>query len=101
MLEAICAGVPMVAWPLYAEQKLKRVVLVKDIKGAFALNESEEEFVSATELGDRVEELMDSAKGKGIRERILSMRNSAVAAQEEGGCYRASLHRFIESWNQI
>ena len=28
ILEAVCAGVPLVAWPLYAEQTLNRAVLV-------------------------------------------------------------------------
>ncbi|KAK7826953.1 udp-glycosyltransferase 88a1 [Quercus suber] len=26
VLEAVCAGVPMVAWPLYAKQRFNRVV---------------------------------------------------------------------------
>ncbi|XP_023739059.2 UDP-glycosyltransferase 88B1 [Lactuca sativa] len=31
VLEAVVAGVPLVAWPLYAEQKMNRVYLVKRI----------------------------------------------------------------------
>ena len=31
VLEAVVAGVPLVAWPLYAEQKMNRVYLVERI----------------------------------------------------------------------
>ncbi|KAG4991427.1 hypothetical protein JHK87_024884 [Glycine soja] len=43
-------GVPMVVWPLYTEQKMNRVILVKEIKVALAVNENKEGFVSVTEL---------------------------------------------------
>ncbi|KAG5133750.1 hypothetical protein JHK82_024938 [Glycine max] len=50
VLEAMCEGVPMVVWPLYTEQKMNRVILVKEIKVALAVNENKEGFVSVTEL---------------------------------------------------
>ena len=46
----MCEGVPMVVWPLYTEQKMNRVILVKEIKVALAVNENKEGFVSVTEL---------------------------------------------------
>ncbi|KAF7147085.1 hypothetical protein RHSIM_Rhsim03G0193300 [Rhododendron simsii] len=39
----------MVAWPLYAEQRLNRVLLVKEMKLALWMNESESGFVTAEE----------------------------------------------------
>jgi UDP:flavonoid glycosyltransferase YjiC (YdhE family) len=60
VLEAVCAGVPMVAWPLYAEQRLNRVVLVEEIRIALRMNESENGFVNAAEVEKRVRELMES-----------------------------------------
>ncbi|RVW66253.1 UDP-glycosyltransferase 88F3 [Vitis vinifera] len=47
VLEAVVAGVPMVAWPLYAEQQLNKAVLVEDMKMAIGMEESNEDgFVS-------------------------------------------------------
>ncbi|CAL0302958.1 unnamed protein product [Lupinus luteus] len=100
VLEAVCEGVPMVAWPLYAEQKLNRVVLVKEMKVALALEECEDGFVSATELGERVKELMNSEKGKEIRERILNMKVSAVEARAEGGSSYGALNRMTKTWEE-
>jgi hydroquinone glucosyltransferase len=85
VLEAVCEGVPMVAWPLYAEQKLNKVILVEEMKVALELNKSKDGYVSATELGDRVKELMDSNKGKEIRQMILKMKINAKEASADGG----------------
>ncbi|KAL4562341.1 hypothetical protein LXL04_034542 [Taraxacum kok-saghyz] len=38
VLEAVCAGVPMVAWPFYAEQRLNKAVLVEEMKLALPMN---------------------------------------------------------------
>lgn len=32
VLESICTGVPMVAWLLYAEQKLNKILLLEELK---------------------------------------------------------------------
>ncbi|OIW06384.1 hypothetical protein TanjilG_15029 [Lupinus angustifolius] len=100
VLEAFSEGVPMVTWPLYAEQNLNRVVLVKEMKVALALEESENGIVSATELGDRVKELMDSEKGKEIRERVLKMKVSGVEARSEGGSSYVAMNRLIQLWKE-
>lgn len=43
-------GVPMLAWPLFAEQMLNRVFMVEKIKLALRLDELEVGFVSSIEL---------------------------------------------------
>ena len=64
MLEGVWCGVPMVGWPLYAEQRLNRVVLVEETTLSLQLNESEDRFMSAIELEKRVKELMNSEMGR-------------------------------------
>ena len=100
VLEAVWCGVPMVGWPLYAEQRLNRVVLVEETKLALGLNESEDGFVSATELEKRVRELMDSEVGTEVRERVSSLRDEAVAAVKEGGSSHVALAKLAELWRQ-
>lgn len=58
--EAVRGGVPMLAWPLIAEQRLNRVVMVEEMKLAMVFDELKDGFVSSTELEKRVRELMDS-----------------------------------------
>ncbi|TXG70924.1 hypothetical protein EZV62_005859 [Acer yangbiense] len=80
VLEAVCAGVPMVAWPLYAEQRFNRIMMVEEIKIALPMVESENGFVSSTEVEKRVRELMDSEEGDSIRKITVAMKNEAEAA---------------------
>nr|QDM38898.1 UDP-glycosyltransferase UGT88E22 [Glycyrrhiza uralensis] len=100
VLEAIICGVPMVAWPLYAEQKLNKVILVKEMKVALELNNESNGFVSGTELGERVKELMESERGKEIRERVSKMKVSAKEARGGGGSSLVALKKLAESWKE-
>ena len=47
VLDAVCAGMPMVAWP---EQRLNRVFLVEEMKLALTMNESKDGFVTTVEV---------------------------------------------------
>nr|A0A067YBQ3.1 RecName: Full=UDP-glycosyltransferase 13; Short=PlUGT13; AltName: Full=Glycosyltransferase UGT88H1; AltName: Full=UDP-glucose:isoflavone 7-O-glucosyltransferase KGT13 [Pueraria montana var. lobata]AGZ84546.1 UDP-glucose:isoflavone 7-O-glucosyltransferase KGT13 [Pueraria montana var. lobata] len=103
VLEAVSWGVPMVAWPLYAEQRLNRVVMVEEMKVALPLKEVDEDgFVRASELEERVRELMDSERGRGkeVRKRVLGATNDAVAALSDGGSSRIELNDLVGLWMQ-
>ncbi|KAB1204741.1 Anthocyanidin 5,3-O-glucosyltransferase [Morella rubra] len=92
VLEAVVAGVPMVAWPLYSEQHLNRNILVNDMKMAIGLEHREDDgFVSEDELERRIRELMESEEGRELRERSWKMREMALAAlgSESGSSARA------------
>ncbi|KAF8376955.1 hypothetical protein HHK36_030326 [Tetracentron sinense] len=101
VLEAVCAGVPMVAWPLYAEQHMNKAVLVEDMKLAIPMEQSDENgFVSATEIKKRVKELMDSEEGRALRRRSQEMRESAMAAWSEFGSSMTALTELAQSWKR-
>ncbi|KAH7538116.1 hypothetical protein FEM48_Zijuj03G0165000 [Ziziphus jujuba var. spinosa] len=57
-------------------------------------------FVSAAELERRVRELMDSEKGREVRDRVLGLRDSATAAMKDDGSSRAALNNLTEQWSQ-
>ncbi|KAF5178325.1 Udp-glycosyltransferase 88b1 [Thalictrum thalictroides] len=100
VLEAICAGVPMVGWPLYAEQRMNRVFLVEEMKLALPMEDSEGGFVDAEEVEKRVRELMESDEGKMLRERTLRMQNAAKVAMTETGSSFRALTKLTELWMQ-
>ena len=103
VLESVCAGVPMVAWPLYAEQRLNRVVLVEATRVALAVSHDEPDgLVSGAELEERVRELMDSEseRGREVRERVLMMRDAAVNAMRSGGSSHLALTKLTQRWKQ-
>ncbi|XP_054807253.1 UDP-glycosyltransferase 88F5-like [Prosopis cineraria] len=100
-LEAVSYGVPMVAWPLYAEQHMNSVILVKEMKVAIAARDgSREGLVSSDEVERRVRQLMEMEEGKVMRCRILEMKAMAIKAWCSGG---SSLNAFIDlvsSWKR-
>lgn len=68
VLEAVCGGVPIVAWPMYAKQKMNSTALMVEMKVALALRESEQKLVCAAKLEKKVRELMDQSRERGERE---------------------------------
>ncbi|KAK8656079.1 hypothetical protein V6N13_108638 [Hibiscus sabdariffa] len=100
VLESVCAGVPMVAWPLYAEQRFNRVLLVQEMKIALPMVESETGFVDSSEVEKRVRELMESEQGHLVRERTIATKDAAMAAMREGGSSRLALAKLFESWKR-
>lgn len=99
ILEAVCAGVPMLGWPLYAEQKMNSVFLVEEMKVGLAVKlEDEDDFVSAAELEERVTELMNSKKGEALRERVKAVREAAVVAKSEGGSAYVAMEGLVASF---
>lgn len=101
VLEAVCAGVPMVAWPLYAEQRMNRVLLVEEMKLALPMNESKDGYVSAEEVEKRLGGVMESEEGCCIRKRIMAMKDAAKDALSEGGSSRVALTKLIGSWKRV
>ncbi|EYU19603.1 hypothetical protein MIMGU_mgv1a024226mg [Erythranthe guttata] len=98
LLEAVWFGVPMIGWPLYAEQRVNRVFMVEEMKVALPLEEAEDGFVTAAELEKRVRELMDSKTGTEVRRRVTEMKHSAAAAVAKGGSTVVAMEKFIEAF---
>ncbi|KAM1973620.1 UDP-glycosyltransferase 88F4 [Malus sylvestris] len=98
VLEAVVAGVPMIAWPLYAEQHMNRNVLVTDMEIAIGVEQRDEEdgFVSGEEVERRVRELMESG-GRVLRERCKKIGEMALAALGETGSSSRNLVNFVSS----
>ncbi|CAH2052818.1 unnamed protein product [Thlaspi arvense] len=96
ILESVCAGVPMVAWPLYAEQRFNRVVIVEEIKIAVPMIESETGFVSSMEVEKRVREIVEDGP---VRERTKVLKNVAESALTKTGSSRTALTALLQSWS--
>ncbi|KAL8544135.1 hypothetical protein ACS0TY_004603 [Phlomoides rotata] len=97
ILEAVLFGVPMIGWPIYAEQRMNRVFMVEEMKVALPLEEVAGGFVTAGELEKRVRELMESNRGRAVRHRVTELKYAAAAAVGENGSSVFALQEFINS----
>ena len=99
VLEAVVAGVPMVAWPLHAEQFLNKAVLVENMKMAIGVEQRDGDgLVSGAELERGIKQLMDSEEGRALRERTRKMRDMAAEAWEEKGSSTTALGKLAQIW---
>ncbi|KAK1269053.1 UDP-glycosyltransferase 72B1 [Acorus gramineus] len=84
-LESVVNGVPLIAWPLYAEQKMNAVMLVGDAKIAIRPTVGEDGVVRREEVSRVVRALMEGEEGMGVRGRVKDLQEGAKKALSEGG----------------
>ncbi|XP_074587216.1 UDP-glycosyltransferase 13-like [Curcuma longa] len=87
-LEAISAGVAIVAWPLYAEQRMNKVFLVEQMKLAVVMEGYDREMVEADEVEAKVRWVMESEGGRELRRRAAAAKEMAAEAWSERGSSR-------------
>ncbi|XP_072993204.1 UDP-glycosyltransferase 88F5-like [Typha latifolia] len=68
-LEGIVAGLPLICWPLYAEQRMNKVFLVEEMRVGVEIEGYDEDLVKAEEVEKKIRWLMESEEGSVIRER--------------------------------
>jgi len=98
ILESVINGVPLIAWPLYAEQKMNAVMLSEDIKVALRPKINENGLVSQTEIAKVVKGLMEGEEGKGFRNRMRDLKDSAAKVLSEDGSSTKALAELALEW---
>ncbi|CAN4111480.1 unnamed protein product [Withania somnifera] len=85
-LESVVHGVPLIAWPLYAEQRMNAVMLSEDIKVALRPKVNEENgLVGRLEIAKVVKGLMEGEEGKGVRSRMRDLKDAAAKVLSDDG----------------
>ncbi|XP_052160957.1 anthocyanidin 3-O-glucosyltransferase 2-like [Oryza glaberrima] len=98
-LESLWFGVPMVPWPLYAEQHMNAFTLVAAMGVAVAMkvDRKRNNFVEASEVERAVRSLMGgSEEGRKAREKAAEMKAVCRKAVEEGGSSDMAVHKLYE-----
>ncbi|KAM3346381.1 hypothetical protein ACQJBY_020753 [Aegilops geniculata] len=95
VLESVTAGVPMLCWPLYAEQKMNRIFMVGDMGIAVEMVGWQQGLVKAGEVEDKVRLVMESEEGRELRMRVEVHKEGAVAACNDGGSSRLAFAQFL------
>ncbi|EPS59751.1 hypothetical protein M569_15052, partial [Genlisea aurea] len=86
VLESIVSGVPFIAWPLYAEQRMNAVILHEDMKVALRPKTAADGgSVDSDEIAAVIKRLMEGEEGKGIRSRMRDLKDAAARALAEDG----------------
>ncbi|KAJ9540975.1 hypothetical protein OSB04_027481 [Centaurea solstitialis] len=104
VLESICWKVPILAWPMMAEQHLNARMVVEEIKIGLRVETcdgSVRGFVKADGLKKMVKELMEGEKGKEVRKKVEEIGEGAKKAMAEGGSSWRTLNELIDELQSV
>ncbi|KAJ8770730.1 hypothetical protein K2173_021377 [Erythroxylum novogranatense] len=94
ILESIVNGVPMIAWPLYAEQKMNATLLTEELGMAIGPETSlTDRVVGRKEIEKMVRMIMVGKEGHALRKRVKDLRDSSEKAIKKGGSSYESLSK--------
>uniref|UniRef100_A0ACD5TER4 Uncharacterized protein n=1 Tax=Avena sativa TaxID=4498 RepID=A0ACD5TER4_AVESA len=97
-LEAIVSGLPMLCWPLYAEQRQNKVFVVEEMGAGVEMAGYDAELVAAEEVEAKVRWVMESEGGRALRERAVAAKEQAWHALSDGGASHAAFAEFLKDF---
>ncbi|KAJ0024928.1 hypothetical protein Pint_08914 [Pistacia integerrima] len=98
-LDSVSNGVPMIAWPLYAEQKMNASLLTEEIGVAVKpVKGPGKKVIGREEINRVVRLVMESEEGKVMRHKVKQLGHSASRALETGGSSFDSLACVVKKW---
>lgn len=99
VLESISAGLPILAWPMIAEQSLNAKLIVDGLGAGLRVKREQKcgsaVVVSREAICEGVRELMGGEKGRNARERAQALARVARRAVEDGGSSDGNLSKMI------
>ncbi|KAF3335002.1 UDP-glycosyltransferase 72B1 [Carex littledalei] len=99
-LESVCHRVPMMVWPLYAEQHMNAVMLVEGIGIALRPKQREDVVVDRGEIARVVRDLVDGLSGKVVRSKVKELQEAGLTALEAGGASYQALEEVANKWKK-
>jgi hydroquinone glucosyltransferase len=100
-LESLVNGVPLIAWPLYAEQKMNAALLSEKIKVAIRPKIGENGLVERDEIASIVKRLMVGEEEKKIRYRMNELKDAASNALKENGPSTKKICELALKWKGV
>ncbi|KAI8572723.1 hypothetical protein RHMOL_Rhmol01G0221700 [Rhododendron molle] len=97
-LESVVNGVPLIAWPLYAEQNMNVVILTEDLKVAVRPKVGENGIIGRAEIVKVVKGLTEGEEGNTIHSRMKGLKDAAGMVLSEDGDSTKSLTKLAQKW---
>ncbi|PIN15417.1 UDP-glucuronosyl and UDP-glucosyl transferase [Handroanthus impetiginosus] len=97
-LDGIENGVPFIAWPLFAEQRMNAAFLTEGLKVSLRVEVNEDGIVERKLLGKLLKELIGGEEGKEIAKRMGVVKDGAKKAWSENGSSKKGLGELAYRW---
>lgn len=100
VLESLAHGVPIIAWPLYSEQRMNATTLAEEVGVAVKVagEKAERRVVGREEIERAVRLMVEGREGMEMRQRAMKLQESAMKALGYSGSSHESLARVAEQW---
>jgi hydroquinone glucosyltransferase len=76
ILESVVHGVPLITWPLFAEQKMNAVLLSEGLKVGLRTRVNENDIVERLEVAKVIKYLMEGEEGEKLRNNMKELKRS-------------------------
>ncbi|KAI3982146.1 hypothetical protein MKX01_019052 [Papaver californicum] len=97
-LESVIHGIPLITWPLFAEQKMNAVMLTDDLKVALRPKENKYGIIGRDEICRCVKGVMEGEEGNKLRSKMGDLKGAAASSLSEGGSSFKSLAEVANKW---
>lgn len=101
-LECVVNGLPIIAWPLFAEQRMIATILADELKVAIRPKvDHESGIVEKGEISNVLKRLMVEDEGIKICERMKFLQYAAAGAIEVDGSSTTTLSQLVTKWTNL
>ncbi|KAK9927015.1 hypothetical protein M0R45_024220 [Rubus argutus] len=97
-LESVVHGVPLIAWPLYAEQRTNAVLLAEDLKVAWRVKMNDRGIVESRNIAKYAKDLIEGDEGKLLKRKMIELKEAAKEALSIDGSSTKSLEEVAKIW---
>ncbi|VAI43682.1 unnamed protein product [Triticum turgidum subsp. durum] len=101
VLESVMHGVPMIAWPLYAEQRQNAVMLHEEIKVALRPKvRGADGMILGEDITKVVNDTMNSEEGDAMRTKVTELQKATRSGLAAGGMSHKTLNEMVTKWKE-
>jgi len=94
-------GVPLITWPLFAEQRMNAVVMSEGLKVGVRGRVSENGLVERVEIVEMIKCLMEEEEGREMRKRVKELKEAATNALKPDGASTKTLSQLAIKWKNL
>ncbi|KAL3027896.1 hypothetical protein AAZX31_03G082500 [Glycine max] len=100
-LESVLQGVPLIAWPLFAEQRMNAILLCEGLKVGLWPRVNENGLVERGEIAKVIKCLMGGEEGGELLRRMTELKEAATNAIKENGSSTKALAQAVLKWKKL
>ncbi|GMH00434.1 hypothetical protein Nepgr_002273 [Nepenthes gracilis] len=97
-LESVVHGVPLITWPLFAEQEMNTAMLTRELKVGLKPTAEDGGLVGRAEIARVVRALMEGEEGKEARSRMKDLKDAAAKVLSDDGSSTIALSQVALQW---